>query len=285
MESANALMRAVDNPAIDQVAEPLSEAVRGAYEAAGPIGRQAKNAVHGFWLGHPLHPVFTDAPIGAWTTALALDAAANGDPGMRRAATFAMGVGLTGALGAAVTGLTDWSETGDHPSGGIDPRLAECHRDDALCCRFAIRRKDSHGDGRKCAWTGKQSPLERPISAATSSMDSVSASTTRRRNSQRTSRDLRSAPLADNSMVRARARNTQCCWYASADAYVRSRMRVPILEVLVGGHAQRRLRRLSVAWVEFALEDGRVLNGPATHNQPCLVAREREEQIEVKALS
>jgi hypothetical protein len=55
--------------------------------------------------------LFTDVPIGAWTTALALDARANGDPGMRRAATFAMGVGLLGALGAAISGLTDWSET------------------------------------------------------------------------------------------------------------------------------------------------------------------------------
>ena len=48
-------------------------------------------------------------------TALALDAAANGDPGMRRAATFAMLVGLAGAVGAAVTGLTDWSETEGEP--------------------------------------------------------------------------------------------------------------------------------------------------------------------------
>ena len=46
--------------------------------------QQAKNALHGVWLGHPLHPVFTDLPIGAWTTALALDVSANGDPGMRR---------------------------------------------------------------------------------------------------------------------------------------------------------------------------------------------------------
>ena len=111
MESINALMQAVDNPAIDRLAEPLSKAVRAAYDAAGPGGRRAKNALHGTWLGHPLHPVFTDVPLGAWTTALALDVAANGDPAMRRAATFAIGVGLAGATGAAVTGLTDWSET------------------------------------------------------------------------------------------------------------------------------------------------------------------------------
>jgi hypothetical protein len=102
----------VGNPAIDQVAEPLSKAVRAAYEAAGPVRRQAKNALHGVWLGHPLHPVFTDVPLGAWTTALALDAAANGDPGMRRAATFATGVGL--AARSALPSLD--SRTGAKPT-------------------------------------------------------------------------------------------------------------------------------------------------------------------------
>jgi len=48
----NTLTRVVDNPAIDRVAEPLSKAVRDAYGAAGPAGRQAKNALHGVWLGH-----------------------------------------------------------------------------------------------------------------------------------------------------------------------------------------------------------------------------------------
>lgn len=36
---------------------------------------------------------------------------------------------------------------------------------------------------------------------------------------------------------------------------------------------------------EFALEDGRVLNGPATQSQPCLRVRERDGRIEVKAAS
>src|SRR4029450_11030951 len=109
MGTTNALLRVTEQPVLDRVAAPLSEAVRGVDEAAGDTGQEAKNALHGVWLGHPLHPVFTDVPIGAWTTALALDAAARGDRDMRRAATFAMGVGLLGAAGAAVTGLTDWS--------------------------------------------------------------------------------------------------------------------------------------------------------------------------------
>ena len=155
MESTNALMQAVDNPAIDRVAEPLSKAVRAAYDAAGPAGRQAKDALHGVWLGHPLHPVFTDVPIGAWTTALALDLAANGDPGMRRAATFAMGVGLAGAAGAAATGLTDWSETDARSRrAGLIHGLLNLTATTLVATAFALRRKDSHDGGRLCAWMG-----------------------------------------------------------------------------------------------------------------------------------
>jgi nitrite reductase/ring-hydroxylating ferredoxin subunit len=34
---------------------------------------------------------------------------------------------------------------------------------------------------------------------------------------------------------------------------------------------------------EFGLDDGHVINGPATIPQPCLVVRERHGKIEVKA--
>ena len=106
-----ALTKALDWNGLDRIAEPLASTVRGAYESQGAVGQQVKDLAHGVWLGHPLHPVLTDIPVGAWTVALALDAAAADDPGMRRAARLAIGVGLVGALGAAVTGLTDWSET------------------------------------------------------------------------------------------------------------------------------------------------------------------------------
>src|SRR5258706_11322256 len=113
METTNALSRLTDQPALDVVAEPLSRAVRDAYESAGDAGRVAKNAMQGVWLGHPLHPALVAVPLGAWTTAVSLDvaAAANHDRGLARAADFAIAVGLVGAVGSALTGLTDWSET------------------------------------------------------------------------------------------------------------------------------------------------------------------------------
>src|SRR5437870_12532135 len=115
MSTPNPLVAIADQPALDRLAEPLSDGVRRLFEWGGPAGAEVKNALHGVWLRHPLHPVLTDIPIGAWTTALALDiaAATNGDRGLQRAADVAIAVGLAGAAGAAVSGLTDWSE----PSG------------------------------------------------------------------------------------------------------------------------------------------------------------------------
>ena len=155
MGTTNALTRVTDQPALDRIAEPLSKGIRQAYESAGSVGNEAKNALHGVWLGHPLHPVFTDVPVGAWTTALALDCSGDGDPGMRRAATFAFGVGLLGALGAAITGLTDWSETdGQSRRTGLVHGLLNIVATSLIATAYLQRRSDSNATGRACAWTG-----------------------------------------------------------------------------------------------------------------------------------
>jgi len=155
MSRTNALTRVADQPALDQIAEPLGAAVRNAFAAGGALGQQAKNALHGVWLEHPLHPVFTDVPIGAWTTALALDCSANGDRGMRRASTFALGVGLLGALGAAVTGLTDWSETqGESRRTGLVHGLMNIAATSLVAAAYLQRKSNSRATGRACAWSG-----------------------------------------------------------------------------------------------------------------------------------
>src|SRR5919205_987081 len=99
--------------ALERASDELQPLVRGAFDAAGTAGREAKNFLHGTWLGHPLHPVLTDVPIGAWATALVLDGleVATGRPEFGRSAKTAIKVGLIGALGAAITGVTDWQHT------------------------------------------------------------------------------------------------------------------------------------------------------------------------------
>ena len=112
--ATEALIKAVDQqPAFDRLSDQIQPLVRDTFNAMGPAGREVKNALHGTWLGHPLHPALTDVPLGAWIAALALDAmeSISGRRELGAGADAAIAVGLVGAAGAAVTGLTDWSET------------------------------------------------------------------------------------------------------------------------------------------------------------------------------
>jgi len=94
---------------VRETADAVQGPVRDAFKQLGPW----KDFLHGKWLGHALHPVLTDIPIGAWTTALAMDAVQMmaGSDGMAGASDLAIGIGLAGAAGSAITGLADWSET------------------------------------------------------------------------------------------------------------------------------------------------------------------------------
>lgn len=288
MESTNTLTQWAENPAIDRIAEPLGKAVRRTYEAMGPTGQLAKNAAHGVWLGHPVHPVFTDLPLGAWTTALALDMTANGDPGMRRAATFAMGVGLTGALGAAVTGLTDWSETdGRSRRAGLIHGLLNVAATTLFAAAFTLRRNNADDGGRKCAWMGYAIALgaaylggdlvyRQRLGVTHADMDLPKDFTPA----------IGSAAVAENTMTRARVGNVDILF---ARQHGRVCALVHSCAHLGGPLSEGTLKDGSVVcpWhgSEFALADGRVLNGPATHNQPCLETRERDGHIEVRAMT
>ncbi len=94
-------------PFLDDIAEDVQPKVQ---EAVAAGGTTARNVLDGVWLEAPLHPVLTDVPVGAWTTALVFDGldAATGKEPIRHAADASLVFGTLGALGAAVTGLSDW---------------------------------------------------------------------------------------------------------------------------------------------------------------------------------
>jgi nitrite reductase/ring-hydroxylating ferredoxin subunit/uncharacterized membrane protein len=97
---------------LDKIGDIVQPAVLRAFEAGGETGQKIKNFLHGTWLGHPLHPVITDVPIGAWTAAAVLDGCElAGNDDYRNGADAAVAIGLAGAVGAAVMGLTDWTGT------------------------------------------------------------------------------------------------------------------------------------------------------------------------------
>ena len=102
--------KSLDNPA-----GFLQKAIACTFSAGGKFARRAQNALNGAWLGHPLHPVLTDLPIGFWTAALAFDAldVLGGQERLRPAADAALGAGICTALGAAMSGFADWQFTSD----------------------------------------------------------------------------------------------------------------------------------------------------------------------------
>ncbi|MFE6129825.1 Rieske 2Fe-2S domain-containing protein [Streptomyces sp. NPDC056437] len=86
--------------ALDSAVDRVRSMVR-----AAPLGH-ARDVLHGRWLGHPVHPLLVQVPIGTWLSAAVLDLL----PGHRRGAHTLVGVGLAAAAPAAVTGWVDWAE-------------------------------------------------------------------------------------------------------------------------------------------------------------------------------
>ena len=104
--------------ALDRLGKPLAAAVSRATRPA-----LVKNALSGTWLGHQLHPLLTDLPIGSWVAATMLDFTGRG--GGRRAARRLVGFGTLAAIPTALAGASDWSETyGPEQRDGVVHALA-----------------------------------------------------------------------------------------------------------------------------------------------------------------
>jgi nitrite reductase/ring-hydroxylating ferredoxin subunit/uncharacterized membrane protein len=84
-------------------ADPLGKLFAAIFVALYKPVPAVKDLLNGVWLGHPLHPVITDVPIGAYFVALVLDLS-----GQRSAATAAIGVGIVFMLLAALAGYADY---------------------------------------------------------------------------------------------------------------------------------------------------------------------------------
>ena len=82
-----------------------------------PPGK-VRDGLNGVWLGHALHPVLVQAPLGAWLSAAVLDSwqgidarrGADGRPGTEQAARRLAAFGVLAVAPAALAGAADWSE-------------------------------------------------------------------------------------------------------------------------------------------------------------------------------
>jgi uncharacterized membrane protein len=95
---------------LDRVAEQFDRIA--APVADGPRG----DALRGRWLGHALHPLLTDFPMGCWLSAGLLDLV--GGRRSRGAAQRLVGLGLVAAVPTAAAGMADWTAAKER-----DPRI------------------------------------------------------------------------------------------------------------------------------------------------------------------
>jgi nitrite reductase/ring-hydroxylating ferredoxin subunit/uncharacterized membrane protein len=93
-------------PALDG----LARAVEAFWSRTLPAGK-ARDVLHGTSLGHPLHPALTDVAIGCWTSAVALDLL--GGEETRKASRTLIGIGVLSAAPTAASGAADWLALGE----------------------------------------------------------------------------------------------------------------------------------------------------------------------------
>jgi nitrite reductase/ring-hydroxylating ferredoxin subunit/uncharacterized membrane protein len=115
----SAANRPVDRLARDTRLDALADVVQPVVQRAldgDPLRKAIGDLLHGTWLGHPLHPLVTDIPIGAWTVGAFADLLAlGGDERAAFAGDAATAIGVAGAFASALSGWAEWSDTKDDP--------------------------------------------------------------------------------------------------------------------------------------------------------------------------
>jgi nitrite reductase/ring-hydroxylating ferredoxin subunit/uncharacterized membrane protein len=261
---------------------------RALYANGRPSAQKIRNFLNGTWLGEPLHVVLTDVPIGAWTVAIIFDAL---DLSRERrefslAADTSVAIGLLGAAGAAATGITDWSDV-DPPARrlGLIHGLLNVGVTALFMTSLIFRRRKMRTRGRVSAALGYALlSLSAHLGGKMVYEQRVGVDRTA---GEVFPKDfvpvLAESRLSESTPTRANYNDVSILLVRrgqriSAMAERCSHFSGPLSEgKLVGDsivcpyHASR-----------FALDDGRVLDGPAVHPQPCLEVRVRNGQIEVR---
>lgn len=273
---------------LDATADTLQPSVKRFFEALGPAGRGVKKFLHGTWLGHPFHPVMTDIPLGAWTVTLLLDAMGDsrGKSGVARAADASLVLGLAGALGSAVTGLADWSETDARPRRlGVAHAVLNAGATLLFAGSLFCRGRGSRGAGRGLAATGYLAMIAAAylggelVYHEQIGVDHSSG----REMPEKFTPVLPLSELTEGKLTRVLYKDTPLLLVKRGDrvfalAETCAHLGGPLSEgKLVGNtvvcpwHASR-----------FELASGRVVNGPSAFPQPCLETRMRNGKIEVR---
>jgi nitrite reductase/ring-hydroxylating ferredoxin subunit/uncharacterized membrane protein len=267
--------------------DALQRAIAAVYDAGGAAGGTVKNALHGTWLGHPLHAVLTDVPVGAWTVALVLDGldARAGNRRWRQAADGAVGIGIAGAVASALAGLTDWQHTDGAPrrSGLVHAALNTVALG-LYTTSLLLRRRGARRAGRGLARAGFGVLVGAAyLGGRLVYHHRVGVDHAQREATDGFVRALPESELPEGEPRRATVGSVRLVLVRRADRIhalgeACSHQGGPLAEGEVRGTS------LVCPWhgSRFALDDGRVLDGPATMPQPCFETRVRHGWVEVR---
>jgi uncharacterized membrane protein len=138
------------------------EALDGLGQTAGRTVRElvpvgvAKDVLSGAWLGHALHPIMTDIPIGAWTSSVLLEWTGGKDG--RSASDRLI---LTGVLAAGATIATGWSDWADAEQrsaavrrSGLVHAAANATATTLMISSYFARKRGARGRGRLLSLAG-----------------------------------------------------------------------------------------------------------------------------------
>jgi nitrite reductase/ring-hydroxylating ferredoxin subunit/uncharacterized membrane protein len=273
--------------------QPMDEKIqklldKALYGGGHPSAQKIRNFLNGTWLGEPLHVVLTDVPIGAWTVAMAFDALdlAFNRRELALACETSIGIGLLAAAGAAVTGMTDWSDV-DPPARrvGLIHGLLNLSGAALFATSLFLRKKKSRATGRivgilgyavmsYAAHLGGKLVYEHRVGVDRTDGQVFP---------EQFAAVLPETSLMDGKLTRALYRGTPILLVRRGDrlfamAETCSHFSGPLSEGKLEGDTVVCPYHFS----RFALADGRVLDGPAVHPQPCLEVRTQNGQIEVR---
>lgn len=280
MNPLHAFVNAIEHfDRLDGVASAISTVVEKAVQP-----RAVRNTLSGTLLGHPLHPVLTDFPIGAWTMAALLDAV--GGSASEPAADLLVAAGIATAVPTAVSGLNDWSDTqGKSRRVGLVHGLANAT---ALCLysSSAVARANGNRSAGKMLGLAGFGVLMFGgfLGGHLVFTSSVNVNATAGRIGPRQWKPvLDESELAEGAHRKVEAGKVSVLLYRSGSRIlaldsVCSHMGGPLDEGTIADGC------VTCPWhgSTFRLDDGHIVRGPATAPQPSFEARVNEGRIEVR---
>ena len=273
---------------LEPVESGVQKAVGAVLDSTPGGGRDLRNFLHGTWLGHPLHVMLTDVPLGAWTATAVLDLMeASGRQDCRTGADVTLAVGLTGAACAAVAGATDWQAI-DGPARrvGMVHGLINLTSAGLYAASLVARKNGNRGAGRALAFAGFIASTAAAYLGGNlvyGKQIGISHAPPDPGFSQWTTL-MRESNLPEGKPVRVEVDGTKLL-LARNGAGIRcigevcSHLGGPLAEGEMHGDT------VKCPWhgSEFSLCDGSVVEGPAIHPQPSFDTRVLQGQIQVKS--